>query len=118
MNNIYKSIYNEIKKYKKIYIARHIGPDPDAYGSQMALKEAIKLSFKDKEVYAVGTSVSRFKYFGKIDKVDNYDYENGLLIVTDTQSIIYRQKTTGSDAIYDAKMLFIDMVKLFSKLSK
>ena len=84
MNNIYKSIYNEIKKYKKIYIARHIGPDPDAYGSQMALKEAIKLSFKDKEVYAVGTSVSRFKYFGKIDKVDNYDYENGLLIVTDT----------------------------------
>ena len=39
-----------------------------------------------------------------------------LLIVTDTQNIIYRQKTTGSDAIYDAKMLFIDMVKLFTKL--
>ena len=39
-----------------------------------------------------------------------------LYIVTDTQNIIYRQKTTGSDAIYDAKMLFIDMVKLFSKL--
>ena len=39
-----------------------------------------------------------------------------LYIVTDTQNIIYRQKTTGSDAIYDAKMLFVDMVKLFSKL--
>ncbi len=84
MNNIYKAIYNEIKKYKKIYIARHIGPDPDAFGSQMSLKESIKLTFPEKEVYAVGTSVSRFKYFGKIDKVDNYDYENGLLIVTDT----------------------------------
>ena len=84
MNNIYKAIYNEIKKYKKIYIARHIGPDPDAFGSQMSLKESIKLTFPDKEVYAVGTSVSRFKYFGKIDKIDNYDYENGLLIVTDT----------------------------------
>ena len=24
MNNIYKTIYNEIKKYKTIYIARHI----------------------------------------------------------------------------------------------
>ncbi len=84
MNNIYKSIYNEIKKYKIIYIARHIGPDPDAFGSQMALKKSIKLTFKDKEVYAVGASVSRFKYFGKIDKVDNYDYENALLIVTDT----------------------------------
>ena len=84
MNNIYKSIYNEIKRYKKIYIARHIGPDPDAFGSQMALKESIKLTFPEKEVYAVGTSVSRFKYFGKIDKIENYDYENGLLIVTDT----------------------------------
>ena len=84
MNNIYKAIYNEIKKYKKIYIARHIGPDPDAFGSQMALKDSIKLTFPEKEVYAVGTTVSRFKYFGKIDKVDKYDYENGLLIVTDT----------------------------------
>ena len=84
MNNIYKSIYNEIKKYKKIYIARHIGPDPDAFGSQMALKRSIKNTFPDKDVYAVGASVSRFKYFGKVDKVDNYDYENGLLIVCDT----------------------------------
>ena len=84
MNSIYKSIYNEIKKYKKIYIARHIGPDPDAFGSQMALKHSIKLTFPKKEVYAVGASVSRFKYFGKIDKVDNYDYEDALLIVTDT----------------------------------
>lgn len=84
MNNIYKSIYNEIKKFKVIYIARHIGPDPDAFGSQMALKKSIKLTFPEKEVYAVGASVSRFKYFGKLDKVDNYDYENALLIVTDT----------------------------------
>ena len=84
MNNIYKSIYNEIKKFKKIYIARHIGPDPDAFGSQMALKDSILLTFPSKEVYAVGTTVSRFKYFGKVDKVSNYDYENALLIVVDT----------------------------------
>lgn len=84
MNNIYKAIYNEIKKYKIIYVARHIGPDPDAFGSQMAFKKSIKLTFPEKEVYAVGASVSRFKYFGKIDKVDSFDYENGLLIVTDT----------------------------------
>lgn len=84
MNNIYKLIYNEIKKYKKIYIARHIGPDPDAFGSQMSLKESIKLTFPSKEVYAVGSTVSRFKYFGKVDKVNSYDYENALLIVVDT----------------------------------
>ena len=84
MNSVYKSIYNEIKKYKIIYIARHIGPDPDAFGSQMALKKSIKLTFPEKEVYALGASVSRFKYFGKLDRIDNYDYENALLIVTDT----------------------------------
>ena len=84
MNNIYKLIYNEIKRYKKIYIARHIGPDPDAFGSQMGLKNSIKLTFPEKEVYAVGATVSRFKYFGKIDKVSEYDYDNGLLIVVDT----------------------------------
>lgn len=84
MNNIFKSIYNEIKKYKKIYIARHIGPDPDAFGSQFALKDSIKLTFPSKEVYAVGTTVSRFKYLGRIDKVSSYDYEDSLLIVVDT----------------------------------
>ncbi len=87
MNNIYKSIYNEIKKYKKIYIARHVGPDPDAFGSQMALKESILLTFPEKEVYAVGATVSRFKYFGHVDKVNKYDYENGLLIVVDTPDV-------------------------------
>ena len=86
MNNIYKSIYNEIKKNKKIYIARHIGADPDAFGSQMSLKESIKISFPEKEVYAVGTTVSRFKFFGRVDKVNNYDYES-LLIVVDTPDI-------------------------------
>ena len=38
-------------------------------------------------------------------------------IVRDTQNIIYRQKTRGYDAVYDdAKMLFVDMVKLFYKI--
>ncbi len=84
MNNIYKTIYNEIKKYKKIYIARHIGADPDAYGSQIGLKESIKCTFPKKEVYALGSGVSRFKFMGKLDKITNIDYENSLLIVVDT----------------------------------
>ena len=41
---------------------------------------------------------------------------SSLFIVTDTQQIIYRQKTGRSDAIYDAKMLFVDMVQLFYKI--
>ncbi|MBQ4263835.1 MAG: bifunctional oligoribonuclease/PAP phosphatase NrnA [Bacilli bacterium] len=81
--NIYKLIYNEIKKYKKIYLVRHIGPDPDALGSQLALKESIKLTFPNKEIYALGTSVSRFNYLGKIDKLNTYDYDNALVIALD-----------------------------------
>ena len=39
-----------------------------------------------------------------------------LYIVSYSQNIIYRQKTRGNDAVYDAKMLFVDMVKLFYKI--
>ena len=33
--NIYKQIFKVIKKYDTIVIARHIGADPDALGSQI-----------------------------------------------------------------------------------
>ena len=45
MNNIYRKIYKEIKKHDRIVIARHIGPDPDALGSQFGLKELILNTF-------------------------------------------------------------------------
>ena len=47
-SNIYKKIYYEIKKYPNIVIARHIGADPDALGSQFALRELIKNKFPKK----------------------------------------------------------------------
>ena len=49
----------------------------------MSLKDSILLTFPSNEVYAVGTTVSRFKYFGKVDKVNCYDYENALVITLD-----------------------------------
>ena len=36
-----KSIYKAISKYENIVVARHIGPDPDALASELALKEII-----------------------------------------------------------------------------
>ena len=44
MNN-YKQIYKIIKKYNTIVIARHIGADPDALGSQFGLKNLIARLF-------------------------------------------------------------------------
>ena len=85
--NTYKNIFREIKKHDVIVIARHIGPDPDALGSQFGLKELILNTFPEKKVYCVGASVSKFKFIGILDKFDEKWYDNALLIVTDTPDI-------------------------------
>lgn len=86
MNKQLKQIYNEIKKARKIVLARHIGPDPDALGSTIGLKEIILETFKDKEVYVVGAPASRFKFLGELDKYDD-SMNDGLLIVLDTPDL-------------------------------
>lgn len=80
-------IYRKIKEFDKIVIARHIGPDPDALGSSIGLKEIIKSSFPKKEVYTIGASPSKFKYMGKVDKVSEEFFEDSLLIVLDTPDL-------------------------------
>lgn len=86
MKSIYKQIYKQIKKYNNIVIARHIGPDPDALGSQLALRDIIKTKFPNKDVYAIGNPASRFKYLGALDKIE-LPIPNALLIVLDTPDI-------------------------------
>ena len=83
MNLVVKQIYKTIKEYKNIVIARHIGPDPDALASQIALRDSIKKTFSNKKVYAVGSSVAKFKYFGELDRIDDKKLEDPLLIVLD-----------------------------------
>ena len=85
--NIYKQIYKKIKEYNIIVIARHIGADPDALGSQFALKSIILNLFPDKKVYAVGNPASRFKFFGSQDKIDDINTNKALCIVLDTPDI-------------------------------
>ena len=82
-SNIFKQIVKKIKEYDEIVIARHIGPDPDAIASTIALRDLIKLNFPNKKVYAVGSSVARFKYFGSLDKIDENNLTNALLIICD-----------------------------------
>lgn len=79
-----KKIYEEIKKYNTIVIARHIGVDPDALACQFSLKRAIELNYPDKLVYAVGSKSSRYSYFPRLDRYDSSDNSNVLLIVVDT----------------------------------
>jgi len=82
---IYNQIYKAIKKYDTIVIARHIGADPDALASSIALKEIILNTFPNKQVFAVGNPVARFKYLGTVDKeIEEIKDKKKLLIVTDT----------------------------------
>ncbi len=92
--NLYKRIYKEIKKYDTIVLARHIGADPDALGSELGLKDIIKNKFPKKNVYAVGSPASKFKYIGALDRFDEEMYNNSLLIVLDTPD---RKRIDGVD---------------------
>jgi len=81
---LFKEILKLIKKYNNIVIARHIGADPDALGSQFALKELLKENFKEKNIYAVGATASKFRFMGILDKPEDIDLKETLLIVLDT----------------------------------
>ena len=101
----YKKIAKEIKKYNTIVIARHIGPDPDALGSSIGLKELILNNFPKKQVYVVGTPASRFRYLGNVDKLPEIEYSKALLIVTDTPD---SKRIDGADYNKFAKVIKID----------
>ena len=100
-----KSIYKKIKEYDIIVIARHIGPDPDALGSSIGLREIIKETFPKKEVYTIGSSSSRFKYMGTIDKAPEDKYKDALLIVCDTPDL------KRIDGVSDIN-IFKDVIKI------
>lgn len=92
---MYSQIYKKIKKYHTIVIARHVGPDPDALGSSLGLRELILNTFPKKKVYVIGHPASKFKYLGELDKFQESFYENSLLIVTDTPD---KKRVDGVDA--------------------
>lgn len=100
----FKKIYKKIKQYDNIVIARHISPDPDAVASQIALRDAIKLTFPKKNVYAVGTTVSKFKYYGSLDKIETVNNDS-LLIALDVPNI---SRIDGVDVKQFKEILKID----------
>ena len=100
---MFNEIYKTIEQFDKIVLARHIGPDPDAMSSTMALKDSIMLTFPNKKAYAVGTGSMRFNYFDKLDKID--DPSNALLIVLDTPDI---RRIDGVDLADFSKIIKID----------
>lgn len=102
---VINQIFKCIKKYKKIVIARHISPDPDAIASQIALRDSIRLTFPDKKVLAVGVGVAKFKNYGNLDKQDYSDMNGSLLIVLDVPNM---HRIDGIEGLNYKEILRID----------
>lgn len=104
--NIYKKIFNKIKKASIIVIARHVGPDPDALGSSLGLKQLIEDNFNDKQVYVIGSPAAKFNFLGNLDKLpENLNNDEALLIVTDTPD---RKRVDGVDPLNFKNSVKID----------
>ena len=85
---MFERIVEKIKEYGTVIIHRHKNPDGDALGSQIGLKEALKLTFPEKEIFAVGDAAGRYSFMegSVMDEVPDSAYENALAIVLDTSA--------------------------------
>jgi len=81
---MFTKIYQTIKNYNTIIIHRHNKPDGDALGSQLALKESLKLTYPNKDIYAVGDIYDRYSWMGNMDIIDDSIYNESLVIILDT----------------------------------
>ncbi|QDP99753.1 bifunctional oligoribonuclease/PAP phosphatase NrnA [Lysinibacillus fusiformis] len=79
-----RQIIDTIASYETIVIHRHVRPDPDAYGSQIGLKELLLANYPEKKVYAVGEHDTSLSFLAMPDQIEDDVYKDALVIVTDT----------------------------------
>lgn len=86
--NYPEMILGRIREYKRIIISRHVRPDGDAIGSTQGLKEILRLTFPEKEIYLINEDYSDYLSFlgGEDAQLDDEMYSDALLIVLDTAS--------------------------------
>ena len=83
-----KEIYRLIKKNKVITLYGHVNPDPDCYGSSLALREIIRDNFKGKEVYALGFGTEKlYDRLTRYDEVSDEKIKQSLAIICDCSEI-------------------------------
>ncbi|MFF3101487.1 DHH family phosphoesterase [Viridibacillus arvi] len=79
-----RQIIDTIKQYDTIIIHRHVRPDPDAYGSQMGLQAILQATYPEKTVFTTGEHEESLSFLGEPQVVADKEFENALVIVTDT----------------------------------
>lgn len=82
-----KNILKKIKEYDTIIIHGHERPDGDCLGSQFGLKDIIKTTFPNKNVYAVGGNAEYVAFLGNTDVIEDDVFKGALSIIVDTANL-------------------------------
>ncbi len=81
---MFQELHEIILRNDSIVIFGHDFPDGDCYGSQIGLREMLRLNYPNKKVYAVGSGLRRFtKYISEMDVVDDETIKKSLAILLD-----------------------------------
>lgn len=95
---IMERVLNKIREYSRIFIFRHIRPDGDCVGASKGLREILRLTYPEKEIYLVDWQTCEYLAFlgADEDSAEDAQYEGALAIVLDTatQERISNQKYT------------------------
>ena len=85
---IKQTIFNKLKEYDRIMLFRHVRNDGDCVGATKGLKEIIKSTWPEKEVYLIDADTAKYlEFMGPEDEpVADEVYESALGIVLDTAS--------------------------------
>ncbi len=83
---IMKEVLDKIKEYDRIFLFRHIRPDGDCVGSTKGLREILRLSYPEKEIYLIDWQKCDYlEFLGADDEsVDDSLYEGALALILDT----------------------------------
>ena len=86
--NIFRDLYETIKRYDVITIWGHAMPDGDCYGSQVGLRQLIKTTFPSKRVFAVGSGMPSFySRLGEMDHPSDEEISQSLGILVDVSCL-------------------------------
>ncbi len=79
-------IFDKIKEYDRIIIFRHKRPDGDAVGATKGLREILRLTYPEKEIYLINNDFSNYvSFLGDEDApIADELYRDALGIVIDT----------------------------------
>ena len=78
-----EQIIKLINEYQRIIIHGHTRPDGHCIGSQIGLRDILKETYPNKEIYAVGPMSEFVSFLGELDIITDDLYNGALAIVVD-----------------------------------